>query len=93
MIFLWILPLAYAILMACYYIGWQRIAVYDSPAIVPTSSVTVIVAARNEAAYIQACIQSILNNRYPTHLLEILVVNDHSEDETAALVESIAAQN
>jgi cellulose synthase/poly-beta-1,6-N-acetylglucosamine synthase-like glycosyltransferase len=93
MICLWVLPLAYAILMTCYYLGWQRIAVYESPIIAPRSSVTVIIAARNEAAYIQACIQSILDNQYPAHLLEILVVNDHSEDETVGLVEAMAAQS
>ncbi len=93
MIALWLLPLAYATLMSSYYLGWRSVPVWATPTLkTPTMSVTVIIAARNEAAYIVACLQSILDNRYPTHLLEIIVVNDHSEDQTADLVLKFAIQ-
>src|SRR5205823_2504025 len=39
----------------------------------------------NEAANIEACIRSVLAQHYPAQLLEIIVVDDHSEDHTAAL--------
>ncbi|MEM6675746.1 MAG: glycosyltransferase [Planctomycetota bacterium] len=51
-------------------------------------SVTVVVAGRNEAASIEACIESLLEQQYPD--LEIIVVDDHSEDATYALARRFA---
>ena len=57
------------------------------------TKLSIIIPARNEAANIENCINSILANNYPTHLLEIIVVDDHSEDETASLVKKYESQN
>jgi len=51
--------------------------------------ISVLIAAYNEARVIVATIRSILNTRYPGQL-EILVVDDGSTDDTAALVQSLA---
>jgi cellulose synthase/poly-beta-1,6-N-acetylglucosamine synthase-like glycosyltransferase len=59
----------------------------------PTTSISIIIPARNEALNIGNCIQSVLQNNYPQHLFEIIVVDDHSEDETATIVKKYAAQN
>lgn len=48
-------------------------------------SVSVIIPARNEAAHIGACLAALKRQHYPEHLLEIIVVNDASEDDTAAI--------
>lgn len=48
----------------------------------PPPSVSVIVAARNEEKYIGRCIRSLLNQSFPSHDYEIIVVNDASEDRT-----------
>ncbi len=58
-----------------------------------TTSLSIIISARNEEQNISNCLQSILKNNYPAHLLEIIVVDDHSEDATAAIVKSFANQN
>ena len=58
----------------------------------PSTKLSIIIPARNEAANIENCINSILANNYPAHLVEIIVVDDHSEDETASLVKRYAAQ-
>ena len=50
----------------------------------PTGSfLSVIVPARNEAHNIERCVRSILNSRYGP--LDVVVVDDHSTDDTAAL--------
>lgn len=49
-------------------------------------TVTVIVSARNEDENIQACLESLERLDYPKNLLEIVVVNDRSEDETHDIV-------
>jgi chlorobactene glucosyltransferase len=48
-------------------------------------SVSVIIPARNEARSIETVVDSVLASAYPR--LEVLVVDDRSTDETAALVE------
>ena len=59
----------------------------------PITSISIIIPARNEERNIEGCLQSILKNNYPTALLEIIVVDDHSEDETATVVKKYASQN
>jgi len=62
----------------------------ESPAI-PSSPplVSVIVPARNEALNIERCVHSILASSWPS--LEVIVVDDRSEDGTGGLVRAIAA--
>ncbi len=57
------------------------------------TALSIIIPARNEAHNIENCLQSILQNTYPTHLLEIIVVDDHSTDATAEMVKKYASQN
>jgi cellulose synthase/poly-beta-1,6-N-acetylglucosamine synthase-like glycosyltransferase len=52
----------------------------------PHFPATVIVSARNEAENILACLQSLEALDYPENLLEIIVVNDRSEDETEQII-------
>ncbi len=53
--------------------------------------VSVIVPARNEARNIEACVRSVLAARYPA--LEVIVVDDRSEDDTGAIVRRIASED
>ncbi|MEY4054137.1 MAG: hypothetical protein RL034_1055, partial [Bacteroidota bacterium] len=52
----------------------------------PITKFSVVIPARNEAANIESCIKGILLQNYPTHLFEIIVVDDFSEDNTAQIV-------
>lgn len=52
-------------------------------------SVTVLIAARNEAACIRETVLNKLEQDYPSHLLDIIVVSDASDDETDSIVESL----
>jgi cellulose synthase/poly-beta-1,6-N-acetylglucosamine synthase-like glycosyltransferase len=51
-------------------------------------AVTVIVPARNEEAQIAACIGSLAAQRYPKERMEVLVLDDHSEDATRGRAEA-----
>lgn len=51
--------------------------------------VTVVLPARNEAHHIAACVKSILSSTYPA--LELIVVDDHSEDGTGDLARAAIA--
>ena len=50
-------------------------------------SVSVVVPARNEAANIDTCLQALATQTYPDNLLEIIVVDDRSTDDTAARID------
>ena len=58
-----------------------------------TTSVSVVIPARNEADYIAACVQSVLQSNYPQERLDVWVVDGQSEDGTTAIVEQLAQQD
>ena len=53
---------------------------------------SIIIPARNEALNIKNCLQSIVQQIYPATLFEIIVIDDHSTDETVAIVEQLQQQ-
>ncbi|MEB0262577.1 MULTISPECIES: glycosyltransferase family 2 protein [unclassified Mucilaginibacter] len=57
-----------------------------------TTKVTILIAARNEAARIRLTIDDIIAQDYPKQLTEIIIVDDHSTDDTANIIRSYAAQ-
>jgi glycosyltransferase involved in cell wall biosynthesis len=60
------------------------------PASGPFPKVSVVAAARNEAAKIEEAVRSLLRQDYPN--FEVVVVNDRSEDETGEILRSLSAQ-
>jgi cellulose synthase/poly-beta-1,6-N-acetylglucosamine synthase-like glycosyltransferase len=58
-----------------------------------TPFVSVIIPARNEEACIAACVHSVLAQNYPSDKWEVIVVNDHSDDQTLAILSRISAPN
>jgi cellulose synthase/poly-beta-1,6-N-acetylglucosamine synthase-like glycosyltransferase len=70
--------------------GWGKIKVI-TPRVAPfQTKVTVLIAARNEEERINLTIEDVLAQDYPKHLLEIIIVDDHSTDNTAAIISSYA---
>ncbi len=91
----------YAVLIIYYRRCWQQIPDYqptkqfnkNRPAITNennTTKITIIIPARNEEQHIGHCLQSIIQQIYPPELFEVIVVDDHSTDSTAAIVQSFA---
>jgi cellulose synthase/poly-beta-1,6-N-acetylglucosamine synthase-like glycosyltransferase len=82
-----LLLLPYTVLLLYYRFWWNRQHSLQVPGTFqPTTRFTVIIPARNEAANINTCLQSVLQQDYPVNLYEIIVVDDFSEDNTPALV-------
>ena len=54
--------------------------------------VSVIVAARNEEHNIRRCLESMARLTWPRDLLEVIIVNDRSDDATPAIVRDYAAR-
>ena len=61
---------------------------FDEASVLP--SISLIVAAHNEAAYIKAKLENTIQIDYPPELLEIIVASDFSTDETDNIVKSYA---
>lgn len=67
----------------------KRLATLSAPTPVAWPRVSVVFAARNEAATIAAAVPTMLTLDYPD--LEVIAVNDRSEDDTGALLDRLAA--
>ncbi|GGI49930.1 glycosyl transferase [Mucilaginibacter galii] len=74
--------------------GWAALRspkVKADPGILGTK-VTLLIAARNEEENIRLTIEDILAQDFPKHLLEVIIVDDHSTDSTADIIRSYAPQ-
>ncbi len=83
----------YAALLIYYRQSWMLVSDFRFSVSDFKTKISVIIPARNEEENIAACINSILNQSYPKNLFEILIVDDHSTDNTAAIVLNYAAKN
>ncbi len=56
----------------------------------PITKVSIVIAARNEAKNISTCLHDIIHQNYPTDLVEIIVVDDNSNDATVSSIQQIS---
>lgn len=93
-IFSIVLILGYLFIILSYIFYWNLLEKWDIPSNNSfQTKVSLIIAARNEADNIKECLEAVLAQTYPKTLLEILLVNDHSEDETKVIVKSFEAEH
>jgi cellulose synthase/poly-beta-1,6-N-acetylglucosamine synthase-like glycosyltransferase len=59
----------------------------------PTITFSVIIPARDEEDQIEKCLLSILSQTYPSHLFEVIVIDDHSTDNTPVIIKSLQQQH
>lgn len=59
----------------------------------PLPFITVLVPCRNEQGFIERCLNSIVNNGYPTDRLTVLVVDGRSDDGTRAVLEAYVREH
>ena len=60
--------------------GWKKIK--KTEVIGSNESVSILVAARNESENIESIIRDLFNQDYPAQQFEVIVIDDHSEDDT-----------
>jgi cellulose synthase/poly-beta-1,6-N-acetylglucosamine synthase-like glycosyltransferase len=86
------LLLVYGILFQFYGTWWKAVPEFneaDMAAYTPSLTISVIVPARNEEENIAACLHSICQQGYPSHLFQVIVVDDNSTDNTFQIANSI----
>ena len=57
------------------------------------TTVTVLIPVRNEAKHIAILLKSLQAQRYPISLFKIILIDDHSTDQTVAIAQSLNLQN
>ena len=68
------------------HLEFERSDALPTPRNAALPTITVVIAARDEEATIGPCVDSVLATDYPREKLEVIVVDDDSSDQTAAIV-------
>ena len=79
----------YFLFQLYYFIYWQLTPTVSSTNNAVDEGVTIIVIARNEEYSIGKCLQGLLAQHYPSELVEIIVIDDHSTDNTVEVIKSL----
>jgi cellulose synthase/poly-beta-1,6-N-acetylglucosamine synthase-like glycosyltransferase len=82
----------YLLLINLYLYWFSKLKIFSAGVSAAATTFSIIIPARNEAENIEACIRSILNNNYPTHLFEIIVADDFSTDATPEIVQRLQTE-
>ena len=82
----------YAFLVLFLRRGWLKIPDFTPSAASPKTMVSILIAARNEEDKIHLTIEDILNQDYPKDLFELIIVDDHSTDQTSKIIKSYTSQ-
>jgi len=83
----------YVLLMMWLMAGWKRQSYFEPVKSEPNTKISIIIPARNEEDNISVCLKAIYNQHYPEKLYEVIVVDDHSSDETADRVSDFIRKN
>jgi ABC-type dipeptide/oligopeptide/nickel transport system permease subunit/cellulose synthase/poly-beta-1,6-N-acetylglucosamine synthase-like glycosyltransferase len=81
----------YANLIGFYSKTWEKIPIFERKYLLTGSQIkiTVIIAARNEEKNIGSCLQALAAQDYPSSLYQVIVVDDHSTDQTWNILTSL----
>lgn len=71
---------------------WNRIPAFNKTGI-SRVKISVIIPVRNEASNIASLLEDLKRQDYPKDSFDVIVVNDHSTDETVLVVEQAISEN
>jgi glycosyltransferase involved in cell wall biosynthesis len=88
-----IIPLfvLYSLLIIFYWQAWRAVPEFIPRPVTPQTRFSVIIPARNEENNIGPLLEALAKQTYPSSLFEVIVVDDHSTDGTAAIVQQYPA--
>jgi len=86
------ITILYVVVIATIIISWILIPEKEhDDGKIHSTSVTVIIVARNEENNIERCLSAIIAQKYDRSLLEVIVVDDHSTDRTFEIVNEVCS--
>ena len=85
-VFIFIICLIYLLLISSLLIGWTRIKEFRETDKKHIPFLSVVIPVRNEASHIQNLLSDLVLQDYPEERFEVIIVDDHSDDDTYELV-------
>jgi len=85
--------LIYMLIIFVITIGWFRIKYVREQTDSGLPDVSIVVAVRNESNAIEKLLKDLVQQNYPSGHFEIIVADDHSEDNTVELTERFISNN
>ncbi len=83
----------YAGLILFYYQSWKAVPVFQNSFNNSSIFLSVVVAARNEEEHLPSLLNALQFQSYPQDLFEVIVVDDFSTDQTAAIIKNCTSRN
>jgi cellulose synthase/poly-beta-1,6-N-acetylglucosamine synthase-like glycosyltransferase len=87
-----LLFVAYAIIIDKYRRTWNRLPEFVLEEKIFSTFISVIIPARNEAGNINNLLSSLEQQQYPADLFEVIIIDDHSNDDTWKLLSEFKTQ-
>ena len=81
----------YGLLIIYFWLAWKSIPDYVPSVLSPKTKISIIIPARNEEDNIRQLLQALQEQTYPASFFEVIVVDDHSTDGTAGVVQQFPA--
>lgn len=81
-----IITALYVLLIGSFCWGFERVKTNVLPSETPKTCFTIVIPFRNEAEHLPALLASILKLNYPKSFFEVILVDDHSDDTSQALI-------
>ena len=81
----------YVLLVARYTLGWYKVKTITNKEFTP--KVSIVIAMRNEENEVERLLQNLQSQIYPIDKLELILVNDHSTDNTLNILNSSQLDN
>lgn len=86
------LTVLYILVVIAFIKGWHRLVHFEPKLSSLTTKVSILVAARNEAENIVKTLDDLIAQSYDKQLTEIIFIDDHSTDQTAAIIGSYSSK-
>ncbi|MBN2638676.1 MAG: glycosyltransferase [Bacteroidales bacterium] len=85
--------LMYLLVILTFTVGWYKMKIFTASVRHFTTKISVVVAFRNESKNLENLLNSLCHQTYPEELLEIVLVNDHSEDNSLSVIQDFLNEN
>jgi len=85
--------LIYMLIIFVITIGWFRLKYFSGHKNSILPHISIVIAIRNESNAIEKLLKDIVQQNYPSGHFEIIVADDHSEDNTVELTERFISNN
>ncbi len=83
----------YSLIIIGFSIGWVKIKRFQIRESIDPIRVSIIIACRNEEENIQQFLNCLVAQKYPKNKTEIIIIDDHSEDNTVTFIKKKIAKN